>query len=356
MHNEQVRKGQLVAVTDGTLTEEDARAMLERLRWPYGVVCPLDDCGGSESYRIEVKPKTLKSGRKLGPRHLFKCKACKRQFSVTKGTIFEDSKIPLRTWILVMYRMGSSKKGLSAHQVHREFGLSYESAWFMCHRVRFAMRDMGGSKLSGIIEADETYIGGKTRGHPEHNRAKFEAEIKKSGRQAMLTRQLARKALWEKKMPVFGILERGGRVVAMPMKKPTNAKIVDQMRQHIDMPNAHLMTDESKLYASTYGLMPRDTIRHKSEYVRGEIHTQGIESFWATLKRGLVGVYHHVDAGYLAPYVDEFAFRHNTRKISDADRFTSLLGNVEGRVDWYLGKQAKPSEPVERDEPETPES
>jgi transposase-like protein len=181
MHDESTRKGQLVAITDGTLTEQDARAMLERIRWPNGLVCAFPDCGGSEVYRIEAKAKVLKSGKKQGPRHLFKCKACRRQFSVTKGTIFEDSKIPLRTWILVMYRMGSSKKGLSAHQVHREFGLSYESAWFMCHRIRFAMRNQDTTPLRGIIEADETYVGGKPRGHRAHRAAKYEKLRKLSG-------------------------------------------------------------------------------------------------------------------------------------------------------------------------------
>lgn len=140
MHSEPKNKGDLVSLTDGTLTEASARAMLERVRWPSGVHCIFPDCGGAEVYRIEVQGKTLKTGRVVSPRYLFKCKACKRQFSVTKGTIFEDSHIPLRTWITVMYRMCSSKKGVSAHQIHREFGLSYESAWFMCHRVRYAMQ------------------------------------------------------------------------------------------------------------------------------------------------------------------------------------------------------------------------
>ena len=140
MHDERQRKSQLLAVSDGSLTESDARAMLERIRWPNGVHCIHADCGGAEVYRIETKAKTLPSGRYVGARHLFKCKACRRQFSVTKGTIFEDSKIPLRTWILVMYRMCSSKKGVSAHQIHREFGIYYEAAWFMCHRIRYAMR------------------------------------------------------------------------------------------------------------------------------------------------------------------------------------------------------------------------
>lgn len=351
MHGEPQSKGPLQSLSDGTLTEADARKLLEDSRWPNGIVCPLDDCGGSGAYRIQVKGSTLKSGRKLGPRSLFRCKACRRQFSVTKGTIFEDSKIPLRVWLICMFRMGSSKKGLAARQVSREFGITPECAWFMLHRIRYATRWNGDSKLSGVIEADETYVGGKVRGHRFHRQTKTEELVKGSRLFGRGSYKGGNKAGMDKKTPVFGILERDGRVRAIPMVKPTGQKVRDAMRQHIDMDHAHLMSDESKLYAQTYGLMPHDVIRHKSEYVRGEIHTQGIESFWSMLKRGLIGVYHHVDAGYLSLYVDEFAFRHNTRKDSDAERFRALLGRVEGRVDWYLGKQARVSQPKETDEP-----
>jgi transposase-like protein len=323
MHGEPKSKGDLVALTDGTLTEAQARQMLERIRWPNGVHCIFPDCGGAEVYRLEVKGKTLKSGRVVGPRSLYKCKACRRQFSVTKGTIFEDSKIPLRTWIMVMYRMCSSKKGVSAHQIHREFGLSYESAWFMCHRIRYAMQDRDTSPLTGVIEADETYVGGKLRGHRK-DRIKTNT-MGDSVRQGMA-----------KKTPVFGIRERGGRVRARVMPKLSQREVEDALTSNIDLGTSQLMTDEHPLYYWIKRHLPHEVIRHKSEYVRGEIHTQGIESFWALLKRGLVGVYHHVDAGYLNQYVNEFSFRHNSRQVTDAERFTSLLGSVEGRVDWYL--------------------
>jgi transposase-like protein len=168
MHNEPTRKGSLVSLTDGTLTEAEARVMLERIRWPEGVRCIFEDCGGADVYRVEVAAKTYpatatRKERTVGARSLYKCKACRRQFSVTKGTIFEDSKIPLRTWIVVMYRMCSSKKGVSALQIQREFGLSYESAWFMCHRIRYAMQDKNPALLTGTVEADETYIGGRAK-------------------------------------------------------------------------------------------------------------------------------------------------------------------------------------------------
>ena len=199
MHSEPNPKGDVVKLERDVLSEADARAMLERIRWPQGVRCIFPDCAGQEVYRIEVKAKTYASGRTVQARHLFKCKTCKRQFSVTKGTIFEDSKIPLSVWIRVMFRMCASKKGVSAYEIKRIYGLTYEAAWFMCHRIRWAMTDKEGSLLSGIVEADETYVGGKPRGHAQHRAA----------RMTMSERITAAK---KNKTPVFGILERGGRV------------------------------------------------------------------------------------------------------------------------------------------------
>lgn len=327
MHREPNRKGQLLAVSDGTLTEADARAMLERIRWPDGVACVF--CGGAEVYRIEVKASTRKNGKAVGPRHLYKCKACRRQFSVTKGTIFEDSKIPLRTWILVMYRMCSSKKGLSAYQIHREFGMSYKNAWFMMHRIRYAMTDKNPQRLVGIIEADETYVGGKLRGHMKNRGAKNAAETGNPRARSL-------KEAYDRKTPVFGIIERGGKVRARVMPKVSQEAVEKAVFHGVDRANSRLLTDEHPIYHKIRHMLPHEIIRHRSEYVRGEIHTQHIESFWAILKRGLIGTYHHVDAGYLGQYVSEFEFRHNTRRITDGERFNGLLGNVEGRVDWYL--------------------
>jgi transposase-like protein len=337
MHSESTPKGDLVKLKRGLLTEADARAMLERIRWPDGVHCIFPDCGGAEVWRIEAKATTRKAKKADGTiverivpeRHLYKCKACKRQFSVTKGTIFEDSKIPLREWISVMYRMCSSKRGVSAFQIHREYGYTYESAWFMVHRIRWAMNDKNPSMLMGTIEADETYVGGKLRGHIEGRRANMtQAERVTAGR--------------DKKVAVVGMLERGGNVRASVIEKPLNRKRVQRrLMENIDTSKAVLMTDESWLYGGIEKHLPHGMIRHKSEYVRGEVHTQGIESFWSILKRGIIGTYYHVDKGYLNQYVQEFAFRHNTRRITDQERFMSLLGQVDGRVTWYVGKSAK---------------
>jgi len=327
MNSEPEHKGHTPNLTDQLRTEADARAFLEAKRWPNGLACAFEGCDGSEITRFEVKASIRKNGRPVPARSLYKCKACGRQFSVTKGTIFEDSKIPLRTWILVAQRMVVSKKSVSAHQIAREFGITYESAWFMCHRIRWAMTDKNPTLLKGTIEADETYVGGKPRGHPAQ-------------RSRDLTMSERITAAWANKTPVFGIKERGGRVRARVMPKVSQREIERTMFHNIDRQTSRLITDEHALYMHIGKMLPHDVIRHNSEYVRGDIHTQGIESFWAILKRGLIGTYHHVDAGYLAQYVAEYEFRHNTRHITDAQRFSAFLENVSGRLDWYVGKNA----------------
>jgi len=336
MHTDSNPKGDLVKLQRGLMSEADARAMLERIRFPNGLHCIFSDCGGAEVYRIEVKAKTYTrpdgSERHVPARHLFKCKACKRQFSVTKGTIFEDSKIPLVTWIQVMYRMCSSKKGISAVQIMREYGLYYEAAWFMCHRIRWAMTEKGGSLLTGTVEADETYVGGKPRGHAQHRAAKMN-----------MSERI--KDAFSKKSQVVGMLERGGRVRAVVAggkgDRMSHREIQGLLKGNIDLKAARLITDEHNYYQGIEKALPHGIIQHKSEYVRGEVHTQGIEGFWAGLKRQLEGTHHHVDAGYLNQYVQEQAYRYNTRKASDQERFSQLLGQVDGRVTWYVGQNAK---------------
>jgi hypothetical protein len=199
----------------------------------------------------------------------------------------------------------------------------------MCHRIRWAMTDKSPDRLNGTLEADETYIGGKPRGHRNarvHKHPNMSARIK---------------AAWQSKTPVFGVIERGGRVRAAVMPKVSQENVERAMWRAVDRGASRLMTDEHAVYLNISKMLPHEVIRHDSAYVRGEIHTQNIESFWAVLKRGLIGTYHHVDAGYLAQYVNEYEFRHNLRHVSDEARFDAFLKNVGGRVDWYLGQNAK---------------
>jgi transposase-like protein len=297
-------------------TDDQCREFLEAGRWPDGPVCP--KCGAENPYRIERRSKT-----KNVVKSLYRCRACRKDYTATVGSIFEDSKIPLQKWFAAIYLMASSKKGMSAHQLHRQLEITYKSAWFMCHRIREAMKSKDFTPLKGIVEADETYVGGKPRGHRMH-------------RIGSSTMSEAITAAWAKKTPVFGIKERGGRVRTQVIPKVSQDNVERAIFHGVDRQNTRLMTDEHAVYFHLNKMLPHDVIRHNSEYVRGEIHTQGIESYWAILKRGLYGTFHHVDAGYLGCYLNEFEFRFNSREITDAERFVSLVGQVSGRrLTWF---------------------
>ncbi len=302
-------------------SDEQCRSYLEHMRWPKGVHCP--KCGVNSPYSI-----TRKKPSKNFVHSLYRCRACKRQFTATVGTIFEDSKIPLNKWFAVIYLMCASKKGISAHQIHRQLDITYKSAWFMCHRIREAMRDKGIlSQLSGTIEADETYIGGKTRGHWTL-KERIQDEIK------MGLREKHRHPRMDKAV-VLGILERGGRVRTKHIQQMNSATAHRILSKNINLNESRLITDAHSAYRIIKRYLPHAVVRHEVEYVNGEIHTQGIENYWSILKRGLYGVFHHVDAEYLNNYLNEFEFRFNRRKIPDEERFASLMSQIQGRVLWY---------------------
>jgi transposase-like protein len=302
-------------------SDEECRKYLEGKRWPDGPHCP--KCGTAEHWTIKRK-----SATKNVVKTLYRCKNkdCLKQYTATVGTIFEDSKIPLSKWFAAIYLMCASKKGVSAHQIHRELEVTYKSAWFMCHRIREAMREQNPALLSGIVEADETYIGGKPRGHMAH-RSKDENMSQRI------------KRAWNSKAQVFGMVERGGRVRTMTTggkgKRISQKQIQAELLANVDLPHAKLMTDEHDYYFGIERHLPHGVIRHRSEYVRGAVHTQSIESYWAILKRGLYGTFHHVDAGYLGQYLNEFEYRYNARTISDAERFSALMAQTQGRVTWF---------------------
>ena len=285
-------------------TEEAAREYLERKRWPEGPVC--SHCGSGEAYRLTPKPDSKRPGRK----GLLKCKACRKQFTVTVGTIFEDSHIPLNKWLIAIYLVCSSKKGMSAHQLHRMLGITYKASWFLCHRIRYAMQQPAMlEKLSGIIEADETYIGGKERG---------------------IGRGMYRGT--GKKAPVFALVERGGRVRSFHMRRVTEENVIEVMRDHIEA-EASIMTDESQVYANLHREFARhEKVNHsKREYSRGDVTTNRVEGFFGLVKRGLHGTFHHVGAHHLHRYLAEFDFRYNARKISDGDRTDLAIAGFEGK-------------------------
>jgi transposase-like protein len=285
-------------------TEEAARAYLEALRWPTGPVCPR--CGGADPYRLKARPDSTRPGRP----GLLKCRACRRQFTVTVGTIFEDSHIPLSTWVIAMHLMAASKKGMSAHQLHRMLGIAYKSAWFMAHRIRWAMtQEPLASKLSGIVEVDETYVGGGT----EELGRRF-----KGG---------------SPKVPVFTLVERGGRARSFIPPRVTAANIEAILGRHVS-PDAEIMTDDAAWYQHVGRMFKRghQTVTHsKGEYVRGVVHTNTVEGFFSLLKRGLMGTFHHVSAHHLHRYMSEFDFRYNLRTTTDGERAALVAKGAEGK-------------------------
>lgn len=305
-------------------TDDQCREYLEHQRWPNGAVCP--KCGTSNPYVLERRTKTKNKVQKL-----YKCRACRKQFTATIGTIFEDSKIPLNKWFAAIFTMCASKKGVSAHQLHRMLEVTYKSAWFMSHRIREAMREKGKLDLfTGTVEADETYIGGKSRGHyvwKERIKDEIEAGLRPKPKFPHHPRM--------DKAVVFGILERDGKARTITVPE-VNAKTLGTiLRDNLDLEKARLITDGSNAYKHIKHHVKHDVIDHEETYVSGDIHIQGIENYWSLLKRGLNGIFQHVNRKYLPQYLSEFQYRFNNRKVTDAERFASLVAQVQGRLDWY---------------------
>lgn len=289
-------------------SEESARAFLEAQRWPDGKpACP--KCGEiGRAYRLQ--PKEGSSTRK----GLWKCGACRKQFTVTVDTIFEDSHIPLNKWLMAIHLLCSSKKGMSAHQLHRMLGVTYKSAWFMAHRIRYAMAELNLAPLSGTVEVDETYVGGKTRGLQGDHKTKA---------------------------TVVSLVERGGKVRSFHHEKPVTGKNLKQVIRENVTTDSHIMTDD---FGGYHGLKKEfrrhSTIRHKWRvYARKEgdvlISTNTIEGYFSILKRGINGVYHHVGKQHLHRYLSEFDFRYNSRHIEDGERSLLAIQKVAGKRLMY---------------------
>ncbi len=295
--------------------------------WPDGPVCPT--CGTEGPYRITGKTRTKNHVRKL-----FRCcdRGCRRQFSTTVGTVFEDSKVPLHKWLAVMYLMCSSKKGISAHQVHRTIGVAYRTAWFMCHRIRDAMADESDDLMIGVVEVDETYLGPRSRrGHPVvHERIKDEQE--------MGLRPKPPRAPLEGKTPVFGMLQRGGRVKSQVVEHPRRDTLRPIILAYVEPSQTLLVSDRHPACRDMKRDLPHEMVNHELEYVRKEmpeIHTQNIENYWSIFKRGVHGTFHHISTGHPPKYLHEFDFRASRRQISDAARFCALMMQTQGRLLWY---------------------
>lgn len=288
--------------------EKKARELLESIRWPNGVACP--HCGSMDVTKVIAKKEASKIRKGL-----YRCQDCrknktKNQFTVTVGTIFEDSHIRLSKWLLAITLMSASKKGVSAHQLHRMLGITYKTAWFMAHRIRYAMHQPRLRKLMGVIEADETYIGGKARGIGSGS--------------------------IEGKVPVVALVRRGGDVRSFALTHVSSATLREVLSENVH-PSSRLMTDELHAYKSIgKEFASHDTVTHsKLEYVRGEVTTNAVEGYFGLLKRGINGIYHHVSREHLHRYLSEFDFRYNRRKISDTERTISAIAGFEGKRLMY---------------------
>jgi transposase-like protein len=295
--------------------ENKAREALEAMRWPNGPICP--HCGSVDGL-ARAQGKAARPG-------LYYCNACGEQFTVTVGTIMERSHVPLTKWWLAMHLMGSSKKGMSAHQMHRMLGVTYKTAWFMCHRIREAMREanlapMGGS--GSIVEADETYFG-------EQENPKLSKQRK--GRPYIRKRGAGPAG----KRAVVALVERGGRVRSFHPAQADGATVASIVTDNIAR-ETRLMTDESRLYKKVgQEFAAHDTVTHShGEYVRGEVHTNTVESYFSVFKRGMKGTYQHCKEKHLHRYLAEFDFRHNHRSalgMDDVTRVAKIAKGIEGK-------------------------
>ena len=269
-------------------------------RWPNGVTCP--SCGSSEV-------------RFIPTRRLWECKAkhAKKQFSAKIGTVLEDSPIGLDKWLMTMWMVANCKNGVSSYEISRDCGVTQRTAWFMLHRVRDAMQDKFSGKLSGHVEVDETFIGGKAR---NMHVAKRMRRITGTG--------------GKDKTAVMGIVERGGKVrtAVVPNRKKT--ALQSEVRKHVEAGSA-LYSDALQSYNGLAGEYAHQVIDHAVAYVDGAVHTNTLENFWSLLKRGISGTYVSVEPFHLFRYLDEQAFRYNNRKATDAERFSATVERIIGR-------------------------
>lgn len=273
---------------------------LKQMRWKDGIYCP--HCGNEKIYAFS-------DGKR------FKCKDCRKQFTAKVGSIFEGTKVPLQKWFVAIYLITAHTKGISSMQLGKDLDVTQKTAWFILHRLRHASKTKAfNAPLKNIVEADETYIGGK-----EKNKHRVKKTDNTQGRST------------KTKTPVLAVVERKG-FVKVQKSDSVDSKAIGNFITNNVVLGSKLMTDEYRIYNSVKWLYNHQIVKHgHGEYVKGEVHTNTAEGFFSLLKRGIIGIYHFVSPKHLNNYLNEFAFRYNTREISQENRFNLLLNSCDGK-------------------------
>lgn len=298
----QLHFASLPALIKALPDDATARHYFESQRWDGCPVCP--HCQ-ADNYK------------KLKDRNRYRCGTCKKDFTVTTGTVFHKSHIGLHTWFAAMYLLSSHKKGISSVQLAKDIGITQKTAWFLLHRVREMYKSKDVIKLSGIVEADETYMGRKWRSDMSHM-SKEEIQYR-----------LRSKNSTSNKGAIFGMVARDGKIVVKAYYGIKGEEIKADIKKHITK-DSWLITDGSFLYRDGLShLYKHESVIHsRHEYVKGDIHTNNVECFWGVMKRGVYGIYHQISYKHLQSYANEFAFRYNSRHIKDNMRFELSLTNT----------------------------
>lgn len=314
----------IAAIRLAAQNEPAAVAFIEAQRWGSEPACP--HCGDVDVYAMQ--------DRKTGQREKnfrWRCRGCGKMFSVRTGTVYEESRLPLRHWVHAFWRASASKKGVSALQIARECGITHKSALFLMHRIRLAMAlPPDAPKLSGVVEADETYIGGKRRrphGMPKSKRQLAEGDVKRAKRWG---------SHGQDKQKVLAMVERGGKARLIHADWITAKRVKAHLQKRVTADSV-LMTDEAPHYKQAGKTFARhESVNHsQGEYVRGDVTTNTVEGVFSLLKRGLYGTFHVVSAHHLHRYLAEFEFRHNHRHIDDGARTIEAIRGADGKRLMY---------------------